>query len=60
MKKYILFGLTLLMAFPVSLAAQEEDATENDDKSVRYFAFFHGCKMICNITKKAVNLPAYF
>ena len=31
MKKYILFGLTLLMAFPVSLAAQEEDATGNED-----------------------------
>ena len=31
MKKYILFGLTLLMACPVSIAAQNEDATEDED-----------------------------
>ena len=28
MKRYIIFGLTLLMAFPVNLAAQEDDADE--------------------------------
>ena len=30
MKKYILFGLTLLMAFPLSVVAQDDD-TEGED-----------------------------
>ena len=30
MKKYILFGLTLLMAFPLSVVAQDDDTEEED------------------------------
>ena len=30
MKKYILFGLTLLMAFPLSVVAQDDDIEEED------------------------------
>ena len=29
MKKYILFGLTLLMAFPLSVVAQDDDTEED-------------------------------
>ena len=31
MKKYILFGLTLLMAFPLSVVAQDEDTDQEED-----------------------------
>ena len=31
MKRFIIFGLTMLMAFPLSIAAQNEDATEGED-----------------------------
>ena len=34
MKRYILFGLSLLMAFPLSLSAQDEDFDENEAEEV--------------------------
>jgi len=34
MKRYILFGLSLLMAFPLSLSAQDEDFDENEAEDV--------------------------
>jgi len=34
MKRYILFGLTLLMAFPLGLSAQDEDFDENEAEDV--------------------------
>ncbi len=37
MKQYILFGLSLLLAFPLNVAAQEE-TEEEDDTTVRTFA----------------------
>ena len=36
MKQYILFGLSLLLAFPLNMAAQE-DTEEEDDNTVRTF-----------------------
>ena len=35
MKKYILFGLTLLMAFPVYVSAQEDDTEDEAEVAVR-------------------------
>ena len=35
MKRYILFGLTLLMAFPVSVVAQDDDTEEEAETTVR-------------------------
>ncbi len=35
MKRYILFGFTLLMAFPLSLSAQDEDTDDEDEVVVR-------------------------
>jgi TonB-linked SusC/RagA family outer membrane protein len=35
MKRYILFGLSLLMAFPLSVAAQDEDVDEEVEAPVR-------------------------
>ena len=33
MKKYIIFGLTLLMAFPLSVVAQDDD-TEGEESAL--------------------------
>ena len=38
MKRYILFGLTLLMAFPISVSAQDDDAEDEAATSVRSIA----------------------
>ena len=35
MKRYILFGLTLLMAFPLSVVAQDEETDDEDEVVVR-------------------------
>ena len=38
MKRYILFGLTLLMAFPISVFAQDDDTEDEVEASVRTIA----------------------
>ena len=38
MKRYILFGLTLLMAFPISVSAQDDDTEEGAEVAVRAIA----------------------
>ena len=38
MKRYILFGLTLLMAFPISVSAQDDDTEDEVETSVRAIA----------------------
>lgn len=38
MKRYILFGLTLLMAFPISVSAQDDDTEDEAEVSVRAIA----------------------
>ena len=35
MKRYILFGLTLLMAFPVCVMAQDDDTEDEAEAAVR-------------------------
>ena len=35
MKRYILFGITLLMAFPLSVVAQDEDTEEEEEVQVK-------------------------
>ena len=35
MKRYILFGLTLLMAFPVSVMAQDDDTDDEVEAQAR-------------------------
>ena len=34
MKRYILFGLTLLMAFPVCVSAQDDDTEEDEVETI--------------------------
>ena len=34
MKRYILFGLTLLMAFPVCVSAQDDDTEEDEVEAI--------------------------
>ena len=38
MKRYILFGLTLLMAFPISVSAQDDDTEDEAEAAVRAIA----------------------
>jgi TonB-linked SusC/RagA family outer membrane protein len=59
MKRYILFGLSLLMAFPLAVSAQDDDTEEGTETQVRGFAIKQKKYETRDIAGRVVNAATH-